>query len=972
MISALLKYFPIIFILIICSDLTAQIKIHRHITPEDGLAQGQISSMMEDSKGYIWIGTFDGVSRWDGKNFMNIQTHTGLPASQVMDIAEDVDGKIYLAAYGGGILVYDGGILDTINTDDGLLTNNVVQIEILNDGSVLFAGDDGSITQFKNNKLYNRAEAINFPQYDVFDIYESPEGKLYFATEKGLVIVEGKSYSVITTEDGLITDYLWSVEGDSKGTIYIGTNLGINKLIDGKVTSVLINGMPFRNAVFRIVISSDGKIYYASNGGVVIEQNNKTELIKESNGLLFDDTWWVMEGRSGLIYFGSAGKGVSIYDPKEKIINFNRSSGLQFENILSIKEDSKGNYYFATGQGFIKLADNKLSSFTSDEGQRSSIIEAMLVTKNDEVLLGTKGGLKIFKDGKFKPFIQSDELLKNEIYSMAETNLGELYIGTRFGVYYIKEKKVKRIEFFDNLGSIYIMTILATGNDGIYFGSFDKGIFHYYNGNYKNITIEDGLSANLINCFLQRKDGTIWVGTQKGLNIIKNDKVINILDVNDGLTNDVIADIKEDKNGRIFISTYNGLNIVENLADSLSIRSITYKDGLVNNNCNQNASYIDDEGKLWIGTKGGVTIFNPNVDEPIAIPPKIYLTGFEIFNEEYPLKKLQATHELEYDQNYLKFIYTGIDLSAPEKIVFEYRLSDVDKGWVKTNENSVQYTSLDDGDYIFEVRARNEWGYWSEPAQLSFTINPVWWKTWWFTILLWIIAAGTIGGTIRYIEKRKLQKKIDALERERALEKERARISQDMHDDVATSLSEIAILSEILKKDMDKTGAEKHLSDISDRAAKVIDNIGQIIWAINPRNDPLENLVSHLRHYVSEYMEKAGIKCMFDIPDFIPEFQLSAESRRNIFLVVKEAMHNIVKHSLAADASFKVLFKNNKIEFVIKDNGKGFSTESKSGSGNGLINMQNRINDIDGEFEIESKPDEGTTIAIKINLNPKT
>ena len=152
------------------------------------------------------------------------------------------------------------------------------------------------------------------------NIHVSPDGKLYFATEKGLVIVDGKSYSVITTKDGLITDYLWSVKGDNKGTIYIGTNLGINKLIDGKVTTVSINGKPFRNGVFRIVVSSDEKVYYASNGGVLVEQDDNIELIKESNGLIADNSWWVMQSNNGLLYFGSAGRGVSIYDPKEKIL----------------------------------------------------------------------------------------------------------------------------------------------------------------------------------------------------------------------------------------------------------------------------------------------------------------------------------------------------------------------------------------------------------------------------------------------------------------------------------------------------------------------------------------------------------------------------------------------------------------------------------------------------------------------------
>ena len=927
--------------------------------------------MLQDNKGYIWFGTFDGVSRWDGNNFMNIQTHNGLPASQVMDIAEDKNGLIYFAAYGGGILVYDEGVIDTINTDDGLLTNNITQIRILKNGTMLFAGDDGSITEFKDSKFDNWAEKVNFPKYDIFDIYVSPDGKLYFATEKGLVIVDGKSYSVITTKDGLITDYLWSVKGDSKGTIYIGTNLGINKLIDGKVTTVSINGKPFRNGVFKIVISLDGKVYFASNGGVVVEQDDNVELIKENNGLIADDTWWVMQGNNGFLYFGSAGRGVSIYDPKEKIINFNKNSGLQFENVLSIKKDRKGSYYFATGRGLMRYANNKLDVFTSSEGERSNIIEAMLVTNNNEVLLGTKSGLKIFSNGMFKPFIEKKELLKNEIYSMAETNSGELYLGTRFGVYYLNNKEVKRLEYFDSLGSIYIMSLLATDNDGIYFGSFDKGIFHYNDKDYTNLTIKDGLSANLINCFHQRKDGTILVGTQKGLNILKNNKVIKIIDVNDGLTNDVIADIKEDKNGRIFVPTYNGLNILENIDDSLSIRSITYRDGLINNNCNQKASYLDDKGNLWIGTKGGVTVYNPNIDIPITIPPKVYLTGLEIFNEEFSIEQLERTGSLNYDQNYLKFIYTGINLSAPEKIIYEYRLSDVDKEWVRTKENSVQYTSLDGGSYTFEVKARNEWGYWSEPVLLSFVINPVWWKTWWFTTLLIVFFAGSLlllyKRRVENLEKETRAQEEFSKRLIQSEEEERKRIAAGLHDSLGQNLLIIKNRALLGIKNKKEEFLREQLSEISSAASTTLDEVRQIAYNLHPYQLSRLGLTKAIRSIITNVKDSSSINFSDDLENIDNLF--SKEAEINIYRIVQENINNIIKHSEAKNASVKISKQESSVTILIEDDGKGFDKENiydekKKMKGFGLENIRKRITLLNGEFSINST--NGTKVKIII------
>ncbi|MGD8307409.1 MAG: triple tyrosine motif-containing protein, partial [Ignavibacteria bacterium] len=746
-----------------------------------------------------------------------------------------------------------------------------------------------------------------------------------------------------------------------------GTNKGINKIIDGEVSILNYKGKKFNYAVFDILFS-DETIYYASNSGILVENNNTTNMINVENGLIYNDTWSLLKDDIGNIYFGSNGKGISIYNPAEPIVSYNKDSGLPDEKVLSICDNNEGELIFGTRSGVIKYSDNRFQLYKSKKSLRSNIVEVVYKSTNGEVLLGTKEGLKKFRDSKFINFLNEPLLIKNEIYSIAETRSGILYIGTRFGVFSIDQEKVQQFKYFDEQGSVFILSIIAIDEDEIYFGSFDKGVFIYDGNEFRSLTTENGLSTNRINCLHKRMDGTILVGTQKGINIINDGEVKDIIDMNDGLNNNVIADVNEDNNGTLYVSTFNGLNILQPENDSFKVRHITTEDGLINNNSIINASFLDIDGNLWISTQEGITKYNPKADNVIKTPPRMYISGVEIFNEEYPINELRKNPALSYDQNYIKFRFTGINLSAPDKIVYEYRLSGVDREWIRTKENSVQYTNLDDGDYLFEVKARNEWGYWSEPATLDFTINPVWWQTWWFKTIFWLFVLALFGGLIRYFEKRKLQKKIDQLERERALEKERARISQDMHDDVGTSLSEIAISSELLKKKFKENGAEKHISDISDRAAKVIDNISQIIWAINPRNDPLENLVAYLRHFSADYMSKAGIKCNFDIPENIPELHMTAESRRNIFLVVKEALHNIVKHSSATEACFIISVDNGKMELTISDNGSGIDASQKSASGNGLVNMQKRIEDIGGTFIISSEMKSGTKITIDLKL----
>ena len=248
----------------------------------------------------------------------------------------------------------------------------------------------------------------------------------------------------------------------------------------------------------------------------------------------------------------------------------------------------------------------------------------------------------------------------------------------------------------------------------------------------------------------------------------------------------------------------------------------------------------------------------------------------------------------------------------------------VDKDWVYSGTRRyASYPNLDPGKYIFRVKGSNNDGVWNEAGtSIAIIISPPWWGTWWFRIIPFLLIV-SVGGTVRYVEMKKIKRKIEMLEQERALERERTRISRDMHDEVGSSLSEIAILSELAKKKPEE--AEQRVQEISERAAEIIDSVSEIVWAMNPQNDKLDNLIAHTRRFSVKYLGLANINCQFIAPEIIPSYPLSAELRRNIFLVVKEVLHNIVKHSCASEVSFIIELFNHQLNIKIEDNGKGFS-----------------------------------------------
>ena len=304
-----------------------------------------------------------------------------------------------------------------------------------------------------------------------------------------------------------------------------------------------------------------------------------------------------------------------------------------------------------------------------------------------------------------------------------------------------------------------------------------------------------------------------------------------------------------------------------------------------------------------------------------------------------------------YRDNEIRIDFAALDYTQPGENKYAYKLIGLDHEWVEAGpQRYARYTNLEPGEYTFLVKAANNDGVWNDRgASLRIAIVPPFWMTSWFLSLTFFAAVSAVGRGVRYLELRKMKRQMQMLEAERALDRERSRISQDMHDEVGSTLTRIAILGELAQRNIARQEETKvQLQKISEMSRDVIDNLGEIVWALNPKNDTLDNLLAYTRQYVAEYLEVTPLRCTLDFPEQPPRFPSPPKRGGIFFLTVKEAVHNIVKHANATDVCVQCTMAGTRLCITIKDNGRGFSSAAESRGGNGLTNMKKRIDDIDG------------------------
>ena len=435
----------------------------------------------------------------------------------------------------------------------------------------------------------------------------------------------------------------------------------------------------------------------------------------------------------------------------------------------------------------------------------------------------------------------------------------------------------------------------------------------------------------------------------------------------DDLADNIVYALEKDDHGNFWFSTNNGISCYD--AASKTFRNYSKADGLLNDEFDRRSSFKTKDGWIFFGGIFGIDYFHPDSILKDKTIPVLSFTGFRVFNRDYIPDNKNGIPQIELNHNdsYISIDFAALNYNDQQKIQYAYRLNN-DTQWIKLGtQHNLSFANWEPGNHYLHVRSTNVEGIrMNNEISCLIIIHPPWWQTWWFRILALAMVAGITVLIIRSYLRRKLQKQRVALEKEQAIEKERTRIATDMHDDLGAGLSRIKFLSEAIRiRKGEDTAFEPEIGKISSYSHEMIEKMGEIVWALNEKNDTIADLLAFTRSYAVDYLENHDIECRVEAPAEFPQFYINGETRRNVFLSVKECLFNIVKHAGSTLVVIRFVIDKD-LQLWITDNGKGIDWDKIRPYSNGISNIHKRMEALGGKVEYTNS--NGTTVWLKIPL----
>ena len=969
----------------------------------EGADLSAVTAILQTHDGYLWLGTYNGLVRFDGTRFVvfNLGGASGLRNGRITALFEDARQVLWIGHETGDLTRWEAGRFSAEPLAFPWVGGPIESIKTDDQGELWLGSVHGGVFRLRDGQC-------------------------------SLLDVAKKGWPVWMAKDG--AGFLWVVSNGTVGRIKAGIFDQLQ--LDGKGADT--------NNYERVLPLRDGGIWLQRNGEIGIWRHGDWALPPRPAPWRNDHTTTdLLETASGELLVGTMRNGLFVVSPGGEVKHFTRSEGLSSDQIRSLVQDREGNVWIGTGDGLNTMRRRKVqmliapdrwkgykvlgfapdrdgsvwvgtqgaglyhcqgpdwTTYDSANGLASMFVWSLLERKSGELLVGSwNNGIVSRRDGRFAA---GGELAHLQIPAVAlyEDAQGCLWVGTQDGLAFFADGRLNWVAGKEQFKIPDVRAIAEATDGSIWFGLLGGGLGRLANGKVTAFGKADGLASDFVQALYADPDGVVWVGTtDAGLCCRRAGKFVRF-GVEQGIPGNSICHIVDDGAGNLWLGTQHGISRVSKRELELGaeggkgvLNCLTYgkSEGLTSQTCSggfQPAACRTADGRLWFSTVKGIAIIDPAQVTTNAVPPPVVIEEFKVAGKPFPRASRTGTDprdapaalEIPPGGEQIEINWTALSFAAPDRVRFKYQLEGLETRWGEpTSQRGVQYSYLRPGNYVFRVIACNNDGVWNESgAALGFAVLPHFWETWWFDAGTAIAGALLVGGGVWSVARRRAQRKLQLLERQQAVEQERARIARDIHDDLGASLTRITMLSHTVSTEFqgDARGAAA-AGEVHRTARELTRALDEIVWAVDPRHDSLDSLANYLGGYAQDFLSAAGIACRLDLPMRLPDWTMTAEVRHKLFLAFKEALHNVVKHARAREVAVSLEFRGRGFVVKVADDGRGFgpppdagstmaATPAKSGAaGHGLANMRNRLAEIGGHCEWESRPGLGTQVRLVV------
>jgi signal transduction histidine kinase/ligand-binding sensor domain-containing protein len=979
--------------------------IFDHITTEHGLSSNGVHDLLQDKEGFYWIATRNGLDRFDGTNikvfFNNPDDSTSLIHNHCTSLAEDNAGNIWVGTLKGisCFIKKENRFLNFIFHDPQIPADN------LNRVAGLFKDGEGNIWAYgillmkydqQQQKWINYMRRFPYKDnvslslhksasYDAFQkgVWVATHSDLFFLQQPGETI----RYSQNNPDRWRIFSYAgtaWQAAADVKGRIWFYDDLTQHIVCFLPATNELKQVMPVTRSLQRIRADESGRLWIFYWNGPAIVYDESTGLADSSLFVYGYPKSIIHPNASNLYidrdsnYWIASRHGISILNRQEQFFRYHilndraDNNALGGLSITQLAEASVNRLWVATNQGLYQydLAKNQF-----DRIRHPLVKQVKAVFQQNDTLLWLSTGHTVVRYNTITRKAETTATFKSHVVFFRKDAQQKIWASTWMDGLYCLDQSGKIVDHIvhdssttQSLRSNSIVTLEHGHQPGIFWIGYNSG--HGYTKydadkrTFEHFRIQlprsrDNVS-NIISCIFEEANGNRWLGTYGGgLYYFNqaNNSYTNYLQAN-GLLSNFINDIFPDNKGNLWITTTSGLNFLNSVTRQIIPVSVDLE--LPSNDFIANA-LPGKEGKFYFFTENRIAAVDPEkfINATVQTQP-LLISSVKVFDREIASSDLFPRLSLSYDDNFFSFEFSLLKTNPGMPVQYAYQLKGFDEGWNQAfNRNSVNYTNVPPGNYTFLVKAANQSGQWMYQAEpLTIRIAPPFWRTAWFWLIVFMLLLAS--GYVIYRNRMNQYKRLQEM---------RNKISRDLHDEIGATLSGIAMYSHLTREKIGNNVPQVQplIETIQRSATEMVNKLNDMVWVVNPKHDSIEKLVQRLEEFALEMAALKNMEVTINISPQLAAMRLDMQSRKNIYLIAKEAIHNAIKYSNASHLKLSATSSDRQLHIVIEDNGSGFDISSVK-RGNGLNNMMQRAVEIGADCNIKAIPATGTIVSVSYRL----